>query len=97
MQTRGVEALAGLLDDPLLAGKDDRALTRLEQYRRLERRQSDARSAGDVLQGDAVDPVSFELDEGGIENGRTRVSPGHSPSGQTCCSARSSEADPTPS
>ena len=49
LQTRGVEALAGLLDDPLLAGKDDRALTRLEQYRRLERRQSDARSAGDDL------------------------------------------------
>ena len=38
IQVAGPEVIDGLLDRPQLAGKDDRRLTRLEQYRVLERK-----------------------------------------------------------
>ena len=38
IQVAGPEIIDGLLDRPQLAGKDDRRLTRLEQYRVLERK-----------------------------------------------------------
>jgi FkbH-like protein len=41
LQIAGVELLAELLELPQAAGKDDRALTRLAQYRVLERKVSD--------------------------------------------------------
>ncbi len=45
IQTAGPEILEGLLDLPELAGKDDRALTRLEQYRIIERKLADRSSS----------------------------------------------------
>jgi FkbH-like protein len=41
IQVAGPDIIDGLLDRPQLAGKDDRRLTRLEQYRVLERKLSD--------------------------------------------------------
>ncbi len=40
IQVAGPEILAGLLENPLLRGKDDAALSRLNQYRLLQRRQA---------------------------------------------------------
>ncbi len=45
LQTRGPEALEALLDDPLFAGKHDSELTRLKQYKALERRRVDQSGA----------------------------------------------------
>jgi FkbH-like protein len=42
----GPEAIGGLLEDPGLKGKDDRELTRLSQYKVLERKQSFVRETG---------------------------------------------------
>jgi FkbH-like protein len=51
LQTRGPEFIAHILDDPLFEGKDDRALTRLAQYKALELRRDDERAAlGDPVQ-----------------------------------------------
>ncbi len=49
LQVRGVDGLGDLLDDPLFAGKDDRELSRLKQYKLLEKRRADVRSAGGDL------------------------------------------------
>jgi FkbH-like protein len=46
IQVADEKAIPTLLDHPLLQGKDDRQLTRLAQYRLLERRQADERAAG---------------------------------------------------
>ena len=46
LQTAGPEILDGLLDRPEVAGKDDAALTRLAQYRVLERKVADRAAAG---------------------------------------------------
>ncbi len=46
LQIAGPEIIAHLLEDPRLKGKDDRGLTRLDQYKLLERRQRDANAAG---------------------------------------------------
>ena len=45
LQTADETCIAGLLDNPLLRGKDDRALTRLAQYKVLERRRGDEAAA----------------------------------------------------
>jgi len=45
LQTAGPEILGQLLDLPQLAGKDDRSLSRLAQYRVLERKVVDRRAA----------------------------------------------------
>ena len=51
LQTRGPEFIAQILDDPLFEGKDDRALTRLAQYKALELRSREQRAAvGDPIQ-----------------------------------------------
>ena len=55
LQTRGPEFIAEILDDPLFAGKDDRGLTRLAQYKALELRRGEQRAA-------AGDPVQFLRD-----------------------------------
>lgn len=46
LQTAGPEIITTLLDHPLLIGKDDADLTRLAQYKLLERRQGDQHAAG---------------------------------------------------
>ena len=49
VQLAGVDLIPRLLEDPLLAGKPDLGLTRLHQYKALERRKADsASSAGEV-------------------------------------------------
>jgi FkbH-like protein len=45
LQIADQTTIPGLLSDPLLAGKDDQALTRLHQYKRLERRVQAAAAA----------------------------------------------------
>lgn len=55
LQTRGAEFVADILADPLFTGKDDRELTRLKQYKLLERRRADEAAAG-------ADMRSFLLD-----------------------------------
>ena len=45
IQLAGVDLLPRLLDDPLFAGKPDAELSRLRQYKALERRKADATSA----------------------------------------------------
>jgi FkbH-like protein len=45
LQIADVSVLASLLSQPQAAGKDDRALTRVEQYRSLERKKADRKSA----------------------------------------------------
>lgn len=47
LQTGGPELIDRLLDLPQLAGKDDSGLTRLEQYRTLERKQRDRVAASE--------------------------------------------------
>ena len=44
IQTAGVDVIPGLLSNPLLEGKDDAALTRLQQYKALEHRRADLSS-----------------------------------------------------
>ncbi len=65
LQVADETVLPTLLDDPLLAGKDDRALTRLAQYRLLEQRAGDlARSSGEVadfLRGSTI-RISIDYD-----------------------------------
>lgn len=46
LQTADHGIIPGLLADPRLAGKDDRDLTRLAQYRVLEAKRTDAQAAG---------------------------------------------------
>ena len=46
LQVADETTIPGLLDDPLLRGKDDGALTRLAQYQLLQRRQTDEKAAG---------------------------------------------------
>ena len=46
LQTSGPEILDGLLDHPEVAGKDDAGLSRLAQYRVLERKVADRAAAG---------------------------------------------------
>jgi FkbH-like protein len=46
LQTADETIIPGLLENPLLRGKDDRALTRLAQYQLLQRRQTDEKAAG---------------------------------------------------
>jgi FkbH-like protein len=45
IQVADETVIPALLDDPRLRGKDDEGLTRLAQYKMLERRQKDARAA----------------------------------------------------
>jgi FkbH-like protein len=45
LQIADVSVLARLLSEPQATGKDDRALTRVQQYRSLERKKADRRSA----------------------------------------------------
>ncbi len=47
IQTADITIIPGLLENPLFAGKDDSALTRLAQYRLLERRAAARQAAGD--------------------------------------------------
>lgn len=47
LQVAGPEIIAGMLASPLFKGKNDKALTRLAQYKVLERKQVDARAATD--------------------------------------------------
>jgi FkbH-like protein len=53
LQIAGPEAIAGLLDDPRCKGKDDRALTRLAQYKLLERRHTDMLAAQGMAGADS--------------------------------------------
>jgi FkbH-like protein len=46
--------IPSMLSDPLLAGKDDRALTRLNQYKVLERRKADEARERKVAGGDNI-------------------------------------------
>ena len=46
LQTASASCLRGLLSDPRLAGKDDSSLSRLRQYRLLQRRHADAQAVG---------------------------------------------------
>ena len=62
IQVAGPEILPGLLDHPLLRGKDDTALTRLDQYRLLQRRQSEAAAAGDATDFLRASNISVEID-----------------------------------
>jgi FkbH-like protein len=50
IQTAGPEIVDRLLTQPELAGKDDRGLTRLQQYRMLERRLADRRSGSETTE-----------------------------------------------
>ena len=54
-----------MLDSPLFRGKDDSGLSRLKQYRLLERRQTDERASGgdttDFLRGSNI-RISIEHD-----------------------------------
>jgi FkbH-like protein len=51
IQTASVDFVPELLKNPLFRGKDDRSLIRLKQYKALEQRKIDERSAGaDVVQ-----------------------------------------------
>ena len=52
LQVAGDDAIAALLEDPLLAGRDDGALTRLGHYKLLEARRQEAGPASGV--GDAA-------------------------------------------
>jgi FkbH-like protein len=65
LQTRGPEFIAEILADPLFAGKDDRELTRLKQYKALELRRVEQRAAADdgiaFLRDSAIE-VSLEPD-----------------------------------
>ena len=45
LQTAPETFVAGMLDSPLLRGKDDLALTRLAQYKVLEKRRGDEATA----------------------------------------------------
>lgn len=55
--------VATLLDDPLLAGKDDRALSRLEHYRLLERRSRERRrDPGDGRDFLRASAIKVEID-----------------------------------
>ena len=51
IQTAGPEIIGRLLDQPELSGKDDRDRTRLAQYRLLERKSVDRRTAEDTNEG----------------------------------------------
>ena len=56
-------AVATLLDDPLLAGKDDRGLSRLEHYRLLDRRRRERnRDAGDERDFLRASGIRVEID-----------------------------------
>jgi FkbH-like protein len=57
LQTRGPEFIAEILGDPLFQGKDDRALTRLAQYKALEARRREQTAA-------LGDPIPFLRDSG---------------------------------
>ena len=50
IQTAGVDVIAGLLSNPLLQGKDDAGLTRLQQYKALEHRRADLSSNGEGVE-----------------------------------------------
>ena len=59
---------------------------------------ADSGAAGDVVECDSAEPMLFELDDGGGEDGFCGVvSPGHSPIERTCCSAGALADDPTAS
>ena len=59
---------------------------------------ADLRATGDVVEGDLAEPMLFELDDCGVEDGfGGGVSAGHNPLERTCCSAGSLADDPTPS
>jgi FkbH-like protein len=65
LQVRGAEGLSDILDDPLFAGKPDPDLTRLKQYKLLEKRRADERAAGADLTGflrDSAIEVEIETD-----------------------------------
>lgn len=62
IQVAGPEILPDLLENPLLRGKDDAALTRLEQYRLLQRRQTEAASAGDATDFLRASNITVEID-----------------------------------
>lgn len=68
LQVAGPEAIAGLLDNPLLQGKDDSGLTRLQQYKLLEQRHADQEKSEaqgtsnyDFLRGSGI-RVRIEVD-----------------------------------
>jgi FkbH-like protein len=62
IQLAGPEILPGLLENPLLRGKDDAALTRLAQYRLLQRRQTEAAAAGDATDFLRASNITVEID-----------------------------------
>ena len=62
IQVAGPEILADLLENPLLRGKDDAGLTRLDQYRLLQRRQTEAASASDATDFLRASNITVEID-----------------------------------
>ena len=62
IQVAGPEILPGLLENPRLCGKDDAALSRLEQYRLLQRRQTEAACAGDATDFLRASNITVEID-----------------------------------
>jgi FkbH-like protein len=62
IQVAGPEILDGLLEIPLLRGKDDAALTRLDQYRLLQRRQTEAAGASDATDFLRASNITVEID-----------------------------------
>lgn len=49
LQVSDEKIVPGMLDNPLFKGKDDKALTRLDQYKLLEKRHADQVKAGDQV------------------------------------------------
>lgn len=65
LQIRTPEFIGDMLSDPLFRGKDDRGLTRLQQYKVLEQRKADQASAGanlDQFLHDSDIRVVFDFD-----------------------------------
>jgi FkbH-like protein len=62
LQVAGPGILDNLLDHPLLRGKDDSGLTRLAQYRLLQRRQADAAGTADATAFLRESGITVEID-----------------------------------